>query len=220
MNTSVITNIYLLICACAGLIYGLAALYKKKQPLYFKLMVFPIACQVFSRAFYTITLLCYGELPDTFHIGLLGFAAFFLFLYLPNVGVIDYLLDAEKKEFTKHKLLSLIIPIVELAVSINVLFYDQVSLSVRISFVVLSILAGFAGYFNMKHLLIPDVEDGIVRALRRFNFTCIVLELLTLAEVWFYCFSSQSPIIIQALLGVFYLVFLPLLKKEIKKWIQ
>ncbi len=220
MNLAAATNIYLFICACASLVYGLTATYKRKQPLYFRLMIFPSACQVFLRAFYIVTLLCYGELPDGFNIGFLGYAAFFLFLYLPNVGAIDHLLDETDRGYAKYRLPALILPAAELALAVFVLTYDAVSLDVRISYAVLLLLAGLTGYFNLKHLIIPDVEDGIIRALRRFNVLCIVLELLTLAEVGLSCCSFWSPIGIQVPLGILYVVFLPLLNKETKKWIQ
>lgn len=217
----IIINIYLLVCACIGLIYGLTAMYRKKQPLYFKLMVFPIACQVFSRAFYTITLLCYGELPSTFNIGFLGFATFFLFLYFPNVGTIDNLVDEKKERFTKYRMLPIIVPTLELAVAIVAFFFDYAQLPVRIFFIILTLFAGLAGYFNMKHLIIPDVEDGIINSLRRFNLVCLIFEVLSLSEIGLYCFDLQSPVIfVQALLGVFYIAFLPFLSKEARKWIQ
>ena len=220
MNLVVAVNIYLFICACAGLAYGLTATYRRKQPMYFRLMIFPIACQVFLRAFYIVTLLCYGELPDGFNIGFLGFAAFLLFLYLPNVGAIDNLLDEDDRGYARYKLLALILPAAELALAVFALFYDEVALDLRISFAVLLLLAGLAGYFNLKHLLIPDVEGGIIGALRRSNALCIVLELLTLAEVGLCCLGTWSPIAVQAPLGILYIVFLPLLNKETKKWIQ
>ncbi len=220
MNAIIISNISLLVCALAGFAYGLIMMYRKKQPLYFKLMVFPIACQVFVRAFYVITLLCYGELPNTFNLGLFGFAAFLLFLYLPNVGVMDHLLDEKRKGFTKQKLLSLIVPFAELAAAVFVFVAESVSPSVRITFAVLTVIAGFAGYFNMKHLLIPDVEDGILKALKKFNLICVLLEIFTLAEVGFYYLNFEGLIVIQILLGILYIAFLPFLNKEIKKWIQ
>ncbi len=222
MKLAAVTNIYLLICACAGLIYGLTASYRRKQPLYFRLMIFPMACQVFLRAFYIVTLLCYGDLPDGFNIGFLGFAAFFLFLYLPNVGVIDHLLDENGRGYKKYRLLALILPAAELALAVLTMLYDGFELDVRISCAVLLLLAALAGYFNLKHLIMPDIEGGIVRALRSFNALCIALELLTLAEVGLYCASLRGSVfaIIQALLGVMYVVFLPLLNKETKKWIQ
>ena len=220
MTLIIAMNLYLLVCACVGLIYGLTVAYKQKQPLYFKLMVFPIACQFFSRAFTLVTLLCYRELPDGFNIGLLGYAGFYLFLYLPNVGVIDHLLDEQKKGITKQKLLSAILPTVEAAVAVSTLFVHRVSIAARISFLVLALLAGLAGYFNMKHALTPDVEGGIVRTLRKFNFACILFELLTLAEVGLSFFGSYSPIALAVVLGIFYVGFLPFLNKETKKWIQ
>ena len=220
MEVIVWINIYLFVCACAGLIYGLAVMFKKKQPLYFKLAIFPIASQAFSRAFYIVTLLCYGGLPATFNIGFLGFAAFFLFLYLQNVGTIDNLLDDEHKEYRKYKLLALIVPTIEMAIALWVFVRGDATISVRISFVVLAALAGLAGYFNVKHALEPDVEGGIIRTLRRFNILCLVLEILTFAEVGLYSFGLTNPIIIQILLGILYIIYLPLLNKETKKWIQ
>ncbi len=217
----IVINIYLLVCACIGLIYGLTAIYKKKQPLYFKLMVFPIACQVFSRAYYTITVLCYGELPSAFNVGFLGFATFFLFLYLPNVGTLDNLVDEKKERFTKYRLIPITVPTLELAISVAAFFYGYAQLSVRIFFIVLTLFAGLAGYFNMKHLIIPDVEDGIINSIRNFNLVCLIFEFVSISEIGLYCFNIQTPIVvIQALLGIFYIAFLPFLNKETKKWIQ
>ncbi len=220
MTVIVVMNLYLLVCACAGLIYGLAAAYRQKQPLYFKLMVFPVACQFFSRAFTLVTLLCYQELPDGFNIGLLGYAGFYLFLYLPNVGVMDHLLDEQKKGITKQKAISAILPVLEVAVAVAALFVHRVSLAVRISFLILALLAGLAGYFNMKHALTPDVEGGIVRTLRKFNLVCVVFEVLTFAEVGLFYYGAYNPITLAIVLGVFYVGFLPFLNKETKKWIQ
>lgn len=214
----IIINIYLLVCACIGLAYGLTALYKKKQPMYFKLMIFPIACQVFSRAYYTVALLCYGELPDTFNIGLLGYAAFFLFMYLPNIGALDTLVDEQNENIIKRRLISLIIPTAEVVVSTVAMFTCNAAISLRISFVVLAVLAGFAGYFNMKHLIVADVENGIIRSIRKFNLLSLVVEILTLAEIGLYCFGYRTPVVIQALLGILYVVFLPFLDKEAQKW--
>ncbi len=216
----IIINIYLLICSCIGLTYGLMALYKKKQPLYFKFMVFPLACQVFSRAFYTITLLCYGELPDTFNLGLLGFVAFFLFMYLPNVGALDILVDEQNENLVKTKLISFTVPIIEIAVAVAAMFVDNVSISIRISFFVLSAFAGFAGYFNVKHLLASDVEGGIIRSIRKFNILSLILEIFTFAEIGLRCFGYQTPLAIQVLLGILYIIFLPFLNKEVQKWTQ
>ena len=217
----IIVNIYLLACSLIGLGYGLVLLYKNKQSLYFELMIFPIACQVFSRTYYTVLLLCYEEIPITFNVGYIGLATFFLFLFLPNIGVIDNLVDEKNKSFKKYRLIPIIIPAFELIVSLAALFLGYASLSVRIYFIIMSLLAGLAGYFNVKHLIIPDVEGGIIESIRKFNLFCVIFELFALAEVGLYCFNlSGATIVVDALLGIFYIIFLPFLNKETQKWIQ
>ncbi len=118
-------------------------------------------------------------------------------------------------------MLPTIVPTLELVVAVIAFFYDYAQLPVRIFFIVLTLFAGLAGYFNMKHLIIPDVDDGIINSLRRFNLVCLILEVLSLSEIGLYCFNLQTPIIfVQAVLGVFYIAFLPFLSKEARKWIQ
>ncbi len=217
-------NIYSLVCACIGCGYGISILlkYKKTPPLYFKLLVFAIASQVFTRAFYTVALLCYGDEPKTiFNIGFLGFGTFFMFIFFVNVGAIDSLVDSKKKRFTKYRLIPVILPTAELVIALIALFSNHASLSIRIIYILLSLLAGAAGYFNLKHLIIFDIKDGIVDSIRKFNLICILLEILILSEVGLYCYSLENlTIVAEILIGILYVLFLPILYKGVKKWNQ
>ncbi|MBQ0101677.1 MAG: hypothetical protein KBT31_02640, partial [Firmicutes bacterium] len=86
-------------------------------------------------------------------------------------------------------------------------------------FLIMSVLGGLAGYLNLKHIIIPDVDFGIVRSVRGFNILSLLLEAFTLAEVGLNCFLVNSPIIyIQGVLGIIYILFLPVLDAEVKKW--
>ncbi len=215
-------NIYLLLCACIGFTYGLVVMfrYKQRPPLYFKLLVFAIASQVFTRAFYTVTLLCYNDEPKKiFNIGFLGFATFFMFIYFVNIGEIDDLVDTKKKRFTKYRLIPVLLPTAELAISVAAFFLYNGSLSIRIIYILLSLLAGLSGYFNLKHLIIMDEKGGKVDCIRKFNFICIVFELLILAEVGLYCLSLESLIVAdEIMIGILYVAFLPILYREVQKW--
>ena len=217
-------NIYSLICACIGFSYGLIILlkYDKTPPLYFKLLVFAIASQVFTRAFYTVALLCYGDEPKKiFNIGFLGFGTFFMFIYFVNVGEIDNLVDPHKKRFTKYRLIPVILPTVELIISLIAAFSDHASLSIRFIYVLLSLFAGSAGYFNLKHLIIFDVKGGKIDSIRKFNLMCIVFEILILSEVGLYCYNLENlTIVAEILIGIMYIIFLPVLYKGVKKWNQ
>lgn len=215
------TNIYLLVCSCIGLIYGLVVLFNKRPPLYFRLIIFAMGCQVFSRVYYVVSFLCYGGLPDVFNIGFIGFGVFLLFLFFVNYNQMDLLVDDNTKQMIKYRLISLIVPLIEIAVSVFALFMDNVAVTVRLSYIMLSVLAGLAGYYNIKHLLIPDVDGGIIKAIRGFNIMSLVVEVLTIAEIGFNCFGYPVFIkYVEILLGVLYIIMLPSLYKEVQKWTQ
>lgn len=218
-------NIYSLVCAGIGLTYGLIAILRYKQktaPLYFKLLTFAMASQFFTRSFYTVVMLCYGnETRKIFNIGFLGFATFFMFIFFINVGEIDDLVDKEKKRFASYRLIPVILPVAELAVSLVAFFSDNASLSVRVIYVLLSLLAGLAGYFNLKHLIIFDEKGGKIDSIRKFNFICIVFEILILAEVGLYCVNLENLIMAdEILIGILSVIFLPVLHKGVSKWNQ
>lgn len=214
-----IPNIYLLICAAFGLGYGFHIMFTRKPPAYFKLVLFSMASQVFARIYYIISIVCYGGIPDTFNLGFIGFASFLLFLFFANYGQIDMLVDDRQNLITKYRVIPLIIPVVELIVALLSILADKVELSVTIPYVILSIIAGLAGYLNMKHLIIPDVEDGIVRAIRGYNLVAVLVEILTLAEIGLVCFeASQFVVFVQVALGILFVIMMPLLNKEVRKW--
>lgn len=214
-----IPNIYLLVCAVFGLGYGLYIMLTQKPPAYFKLVLFSMASQVFARIYYTVSIVCYGGIPDTFNLGFIGFASFLLFLFFANYGQIDMLVDDRRNLITKYRIIPVIIPVVELVVALLSILADNVELTVTIPYVILSIIAGLAGYLNMKHFIIPDVEDGIVRAIRGYNLVAIFVEILTLAEIGLICFdASQLVIFVQIALGILFVVMMPLLNKEVRKW--
>ena len=212
-------NIYLLVCAVFGLAYGLYIMFTKKPPAYFKLVLFSMASQVFARIYFVVTLACYGGIPDAFNVGFIGFASFLLFLFFANYGQIDMLVDDRRNLITKYRVIPLIIPVAELILSVISGFADNVDFSITISYVVLSVLAGLAGYLNMKHFIIPDVEDGIVRSIRGFNMIAIIMEILTLAEIGLVCFNlSRLVIFVQIILGIIFVIVMPLLNREVRKW--
>lgn len=221
MNLLLITNIYLLVCAVIGLLCGLHILFTQKAPMYFQLIVYAVCSIVFSRIYSVVTVACYDGLPQIFHIGFIGHATFMLFIFFANYGQIDFLVDDRKTLITKYRVIPIFIPAIELIISIVAFHSDSADLSVRISFCVLSVLAGFAGFLNMKHLIIPDVDNGIVKSIRGFNLLALLIEVCTLAEVGLTCFGlTDLTMPVQIILGPMYIAILPLLHREVKKWRQ
>ena len=88
------------------------------------------------------------------------------------------------------------------------------------------LLAGIAtlfimptSYFNLKHLLLPDVENGVIRCLRRYNLLVLIFCFLTECEMIalinrFVVFEWVNSVI----MGLVLLWILPSVKKGMDKW--
>ena len=220
MKLYLASNIFILVCCAFGLICGLVRINaKSKPPTYLLFSVFALFSAFLSRVFYALSIASTGGIPATFNIGFLGYAATFLFFLLANIGQIDWLIDDRKSVKPLYRIIPAIVPAAELAVAIIGLSLKYVTVSVRISFLVITVVAGFAGYFNLKHVIIPDVELGIVRAVRGYNLLAFAIGILSLAEIGFSVYGLNGLIIyVQILLGALYVAVIPVLTAEVKKW--
>ncbi len=220
MNPYLISNIYLLLCSCSGLIFGLHGRFGgKKSPGYFYFVLSAILSTVLSRLYYVITIALYGGLPQTFNLGFLGYAAALLFICMANYGSIDKLADDRRTLPMRYRIIPVIVPVIELAAAILAVIYSGISMSIRLFFLLFSVIAGFAGYINVKHLIIPDVDFGIVKSIRGYNLIAFLVGLLSIAEIGFSVYGYNRAIIfVQIVLGVFYAALVPVLSREVKKW--
>ncbi len=214
------TNLYLLICSGFGLIFGITRFFSKKRPpMYFTFIFFSILSAFLSRVFYFVTIALYGEVPDVFNLGFIGYAAMFLYMFFANYGQIDSLVDDRHTLKAHYRIIPIIIPVIELLASVYALFFGTANISIRIIYIIISVLTGFAGYLNIKHLIIPDVDFGIIKAIRGYNLTAFLIGVLSLAEIGFSIFGYKNIIFfIQIILGVLYAIVIPVLNSEVKKW--
>ena len=213
-------NIYLLHCSGFGMCCGLIALFRKKRKAgYLYFTVFALISSFLARLYYTLTIAFYGGLPDVFNIGFLGYAAMFLCFYFANYGQMDLLIDDRQTLSPVYRLIPAVIPVIETVVAVLGLFFGCVKLSVRISFLAISVLSGQAGYYHLKHLLIPDLDDGFTRALRGYNLTALLIGFSSFAEIGLSVFGWNRPIIfVQFFMGLCYAAIFPLLEKGVNKW--
>lgn len=214
------TNLYMLICSGFGLIFGITQFMKKKRPpMYFLFILFAIMSAFLSRIYYFVTVALYGDVPDVFNIGFIGYAAMFLYMFFANYGQIDYLVDDRRTLKARYRIIPVIFPAAELLFGFYSLFFGTADITVRISFVVISVVAGFAAYLNIKHFIIPDVDFGIVKSIRGYNLIAFLIGIFSLAEIGFSLFECNGIIFyIQIVLGVLYAAAIPVLNSEVKKW--
>ena len=222
MKLQLAANLHILACSGFGLFYGIGCIHRKqKPPLYFLFSLFSLLCAFLSRVFYAVSITVYGKVPDIFNIGFLGYAGMFLFFLFANLGQIDWIVDDRKNVKPVYRIIPAIIPVLELSAAILGLFFGTVNISVRISYFVISVIVGFAGYYNIKHAIIPDVEYGIARAIRGYNVTAFLIGILSLAEIGFSVFEINDIInYIQIVLGVLFAIIIPVLNREVKRWTQ
>ena len=186
---------------------------------YFLFIFFAVLSAFLSRIFYFVSIALYGEIPDVFNLGFIGYAAMFLYMFFANYGQIDCLVDDRKTLRARYRIIPVIIPAIELFLAFYSLFFGTVDITVRVSFVVISVAAGFAGYLNIKHFIIPDVDFGIVKSIRGYNLIAFLIGLFSLAEIGFSLFEINGIIFyIQIVLGVLYAAAIPVLNSEVKKW--
>lgn len=222
MNFTFFTNLYMLICSGFGTFFGIAQFMRKKRPpMYFLFILFAIMSAFLSRIYYFVNIAMYGSVPDVFNLGFIGYAAMFLYMFFANYGQIDCLVDDRKTLKLRYRIIPVILPAAELLFAFYSLLFGSVDITIRISFVVISVIAGFSGYLNIKHFIIPDVDFGIVKSIRGYNLIAFLIGIFSLTEIGLSIFEHNGIIFyIQIVLGILYAAAIPVLNSEVKKWTQ
>ena len=215
----IILSLALTLCALFGFIYGLNRFFSEDDALYSQMIVYGIGCAMLGRAYETLQLLTTGEIHSGFHVGMLGILGSFMFFMAANYGQMDSLVDDGSKEFRKYRLISLAAPIVIgclYAVYFRLVGWGE-SAAVN---GVLSLIIAQATYFHLKHLIIPDVEDGIIRSIRKYNLMALIYAVLCMAEMIISAVPLPVFVIIPVYLGlcIVLVVFIPVLAEGVKKW--
>lgn len=75
-------------------------------------------------------------------------------------------------------------------------------------------------FISVKHLIIPDIEDGFVRTLRPYNMVLLLLVLVSVVDL---CLSGIQQYevldsVLQMLRDFAMLMLLPMASKGVRKW--
>lgn len=163
---------------CAALIsvgLGGALCAKRKQPLFFKILLFAAASYLLGAVFEGCWTLVYGAAPGGFHIGYLGYAGMWFFLFSSYFGAIDRLADGGERAYRSYRLAALAAPLALLALTVESVVRSGAGASLPL--LLLAVPMGATLYFALKHLLLPDVEMGIIRVMRPYNALVLLLGL-------------------------------------------
>ena len=210
-------NLAMVVCALVGMLScGLRYLGPRK-PLYASMIVLGVGCIALGRLYQCARLVTGLDIIDIFQIGILGTIGAFAFFFSSNYGQVDSLVDDGSEAFARFRLIAWIGPFVTMALYLIAL--PTAFLSEKISYGLIATSIASAAYFHMKHLLIPDVDYGIVRCLRMFNATALVYGILCMLEL---IALEYRLVTFQLVVGVLQCIvsalIVPIMDKGVKQW--
>ena len=211
----------IIVCAAAflGFIYGGIQFFRPKKALYAQMITLALGCITFGRLFNIVRLLTDGNLTDSFQLGFLGLIGSLMFFYSANFGTVDSLADDRTKEFRKYRLIALIAPAAAIALYVVLFLVGDVSLLWKISGTVLTLFVVFTSYYNLKHLIFPDVEFGVVKSLRPYNLLALIYAATILVECYAMSIGNElMTLICCCISGLVTLTMMPLIVRGVEKW--
>ena len=163
-------------------IWGITVSFKKRGALFLQIVAFGLGCMALGNIFVFALNITAPEsalesLTSGFNIGLLGIFGMFAFIFSASYGQIDGLGDDKSKELRKYRLLALIAPAINLLLLVGIVF-SGIEAHMQIIYSVLFLPAILASYYNLKHLIIPDVELGILASIRKYNLLALIMTAL------------------------------------------
>lgn len=213
-----VTNNLIFLTATIGFIYGAFRILIRKKPLFMKLPVMALACLAISFLYFILQYLTQGEVPDDFNIGLLGLTGCFMFLFSCNYGQMDSLVDDGSREFTKYRVLSWI-PISVLICIFLPVYFSGTSIVTMIGYSVVMLFLVNAARFHFKHLILPDVSYGVIRCIRGYNLTALILCIATATLLTAKCIALDNLYLGAGIvMSVCCVVILPIIEMGEKKW--
>jgi hypothetical protein len=217
MKYILIENLAVLACSIVGFLFGIDYL-KPRRVLYAGMIVQGMICVALGRLFQCALLWTGGSLTEHFQVGSLGVMGAFSFFFSSNYGQIDSLVDGGDRGFMKYRVIALIGPLCVVSMLIPILL-SPTGRAFKISSAVVCCAVGTACYFHVKHLMIPDVDYGVVRCLRGYNALAIALSVLSMWELISLAWGSKILFILSGvgLCGVS-LALVPAMDKGVKKW--
>lgn len=168
------------VLAALGFAHGALRLFRKKNPLYYQLLVCAAGCFALQQLSATVSALCGGS-AEHITVGLFGFFGCNFFLLSANFGTLDRIVDDGSPANKAAKRLAFLAPAVMAVCLVLVFLVWRSDLFDAVTLMIVLLPALPASYFNLKHLLLPIDDFGFLRATRRCNLAALVLYLVTAA---------------------------------------
>ena len=218
MKLLLIENLAILLCAAAGFVFGAFRWLHPKKPLYASMIVLGLGCVMLGRLFQCIWLWTGAGLTERFQIGVLGGAGAFSFFVSANFGQVDSLVDDGGKRFRAFRIAGWAGPL-GIAALYAAILLSPAKAELKIAFGFTALLIALASYFHVKHLLIPDVDYGVVRCQRPYNALALGMGIASMVEMIALARDMKTLVAVAgAALCILSIVLVPVMNRGVKRW--
>ncbi len=201
-----------------GFFLGAGKYLKPRKPLYASMIVLGAGCITIGRAYSLLRLITGLEIEGIFHVGMLGTVGAFAFFFSANFGQIDSLVDDGSKQFLKYRFISLI-GIAAAAVIYIFILFSPATAAEKVTDAVVFVTIAASSYFHIKHILIPDVDYGVVRCLRSYNACALSYGVLCMLETMAAANGFTAFMVTVCLLQcAVSLLIVPVMDMGVRKW--
>ena len=219
LNLILIANIITCVCAFIGFIYGIVKFFQPKKAVYAQMITLAAGCMAFGRLYQVVRLLTQGDILNEFQLGIFGVIGSLVFFFSANFGLMDSLADDRSKKYLKYRIIPLVAPALVIALYLIFIAFADMPKLLKITGAVVAFFAIQTTYFNLKHLIFPDVDYGVIKCLKLYNLLVLIYGFLCVAETISMNNANDISIcIIGALMGIILLVVVPTVERGINKW--
>lgn len=194
-------------------VYGCCTVFRKKTPLFYKIIFFAVLTCLMGNIYTLLYGLLWDQGDTGFHVGYLGAVGMFFFLYSSYYGAINSLADGRQPELRRFRIAAGIVAAVFFIGSALLMYFSGKAFWLYIVVIPMS----FTVYFAMKHLIIPDVDMGIVKVMRPYNAVIVglcVFMMLSMISISGSVLETVSSICA----GILLAVCMPMARNGVRKW--
>ena len=219
MNLYLIANIITCLCAFIGFVYGIVKFFRPKKAVYAQMITLAVGCMAFGRLYQAVRLLTGGDILGEFQLGFFGVIGSLMFFFSANFGLMDSLADDGSKQYLKYRVIPLAAPVAEVAVYIVFVLSADMPRITKITGAAITLFVSLSSYYNLKHLIFPDVDYGIIKCLKTYNLLALIYSIICIAEVIAIGRETEiAYIVTSVIIGVLILIIVPSVERGMKKW--
>lgn len=196
-----------------AVLYGSYSIWRHKAPLFYTIIYLAMVTGLMG-AIYTLLYEVLGVPKDMgFHVGHLGFTGMYFFLYSSYYGAMDSLVDGKEPELKKYRIIAAVVSVL----FFSICMYSGLVSGKQLWILILVVPMSCTVYYACKHLIIPDVEMGIIRVMRPYNGVIICLSFLMMQY-----FLLDAGLVWKSLCGIgsgiLLTAVMPVAGSGVRKW--